>query len=261
MARIILGELVNDIRNAIGSTVYSVWKGIHYIRQKASVVSNPNSADQSNMRARMSAASQRWYDALTQVQRDLWNEFAQQEGAARQSETHQEGGTKVVIPDNRGIMSGFNAYVMLNCVGYSAGVFAINVFRDDAPKGLTPPAAPTALACECLSGGDPIQNLARLTWVDPMGAFPSDRIRIWGVSVNGGAHKQLIDTVASGIQTYDVTDVKGALGASIPIDDLPGEYHFQIDCVGGLCLKSPPSNVCQLVINNYATLACPAVPP
>lgn len=248
MARIILSGLLNDIRNAVGSLVYSAWKGVHYVRGKAATVSNPNSTDQANIRARMSASAKRWYDVLTVAQRDLWNEYAQGLGGAGEGDQAQEGGTKVVIPTNRGIMSGFNAYVMAMCLNYTAGIYAMGTWSDDAPLGITPPNAPTNLACNACYA-DPY-NVIQLTWVDPAEppALGIGRIRIFAVSLDGGVHRQQIANVAKGAQIYTFQKAKSAQGAENWIHNLPGHYHVQIDAVGQYGQKSAPSNVCQPII-------------
>lgn len=248
MARIILSGLLNDIRNAVGSLVYSAWKGVHYVRNKAATVSNPNSTDQANIRARMSAAAKRWYDVLTVAQRDLWNEYAQGLGSAEGSDSAQEGGTKVVIPTNRGIMSGFNAYVMAMCLNYTAGVYPVSGWSDDAPLGITPPNAPTVLICSpCFAS--PV-NQIMLTWTDP--AEPPvlgvGRIRVFAVSLDGGVHRQQIANVPKAQENYTFNKAKSAQGAENWIHNLPGHYHVQIDAVNQYGQKSAPSNVCQPII-------------
>lgn len=259
MARIILSGLLNDIRNAVGSLVYSAWKGVHYVRNKAATVSNPNSTDQANIRARMSAAAKRWYDVLTAIQRNLWNEYAQGLGSAEGSDSAQEGGTKVVIPTNRGIMSGFNAYVMAMCLNYTAGIYGISAWSDDAPLGITPPNAPTDLVCLACAAG--AQNQIMLTWVDPAEppALGIGRIRIFAVSLDGGVHRQQVDNVAKGNENYAFINAKSAQGQENLIHNLPGHYHIQIDAVNQHGQKSAPSNVCQPIIPAPPTLleACP----
>lgn len=240
MARIWLSEIANDIRGSIKNHTYSIWKGLNYIRQKAASITNPCSADQANIRAKTTQTSKRWYDDLTQGQRDLWAEYA---GALTPKEG-DGGGTRQIIPDNRGVMSGFNAYIMLNLLAYSAGVTTLITFIDDAPVGITPPNAPTVLA----AAWDVPTCCITVTWTDPVDAIAGTIIRIWTVSLNGGAHKQLVGTVALAAETYALCAVKGALGASFNVRDLPGNYLVQIDAVGPNGQKSPPSRVGYLAV-------------
>ena len=42
MARVWLSEVLNDIRGSVKNHVYSVWRGLNYIREKAVSIPNPN---------------------------------------------------------------------------------------------------------------------------------------------------------------------------------------------------------------------------
>jgi len=240
MARIWLSEMLNDIRGSIKNHVYSVWKGLNYIREKAVTIANPNSIVQANIRAKTTQTSKRWYDILTALQRSLWQEYAE----ALAPKAGDAGGTKNLIPDNGGVMSGYNAYVMLNLLAYSADVIDMVTFIDDAPIGITPPNAPTTLACVwheptcCIN----------LTWVDPLDALVGTKIRVWAVSLDGGAHKQMRAPVALAAESYPLCNLRGALGATFNVRDLPGHYHIQVDAVGPNGQKSPPSNICQVTV-------------
>lgn len=262
MARIILSDILNDIRNAIGAHVYSVWKGVHYIREKAGTISNPRSAAQESIRARIAAAAKYWYAVLTDEQRALWEEYAKGMGSSTDSNSVQGGGTKNLIPTNRGVMSGFNAFILINGLNYSAGVAPTGLYIVDAPIGIDPPNAPTNLTGNCYthSVGDPKKNYVELAWVDPL--TPPDlgagRIRIWGLSLDGGVHRQILGNEETGKQIFLVDNVRIAQGRTVPIADLPGHYHFQIDFIGTKGQKSPPSNVCQVELP--VGVACPETP-
>lgn len=240
MARIWLSEIANDIRGSIANHTYSIWKGLNYIREKAASISNPCSADQSNVRAKTTQSSRRWYDTLTQGQRDLWNEYA---GALTPKEG-DGGGTRQVIPDNRGVMSGFNVYVAINLWAYTGDITTLITFIDDAPVGIDAPNAPTTFACIW----DVPTCCPTFTWVDPLGALVGTRIRLWGVSLDGGAHRQLMTTITLGDETAAACQIRGALGNIFNVRDLPGHYLFQIDAIGPNGQKSPPSNVCALTV-------------
>lgn len=254
MARIYLSEVIQNISGSIGNHVYSCWKGLNYIRNKAVSILNPRSVDQANMRAKAGASAQRWYSTLTGAQRDLWNEYAQQQGAAAQ-QTGPNGnggaGTKSLIPGNGGVMSGFNAYVMINSLAYSGDTTAMATFVDDAPLGIDAPTAPTTLGCTW-NGATCCPDL---TWVDPSEVLVGSRIRIWGVSLDGGAHRQLMTTAPLEDEAASVCQIRAALGAIYNVRDLPGHYHFQIDAIGPNGQKSPPSNICQLTVPAACTPA------
>lgn len=237
MARIWLSEIANDIRGSIKNHTYSIWKGLNYLRQKAASISNPCSTHQMNMRAKTTSTAKRWYTTLTEIQRGLWIEYAE----AMAPKAGDGGGTKNLIPDNRGVMSGFNAYIMLNCLAYSCRVTNLDTWIDDAPIGIDAPNAPTGLACVHNEGTCCID----LTWTDPLGALEGTIIRVWLVSLDGGVHKQLFTYAPLAEEALSICGVRGALGTQFDIWDMPGHYHFQIDAVGPNGQKSPPSNICQ----------------
>lgn len=238
MARIWLSEILNDIRGSVKNHVYSVWKGLNYIREKAVSISNPCSINQTVTRAKTAASSQRWYTTLTQNQRNLWIEYAE----ALTPKEGDGGGTKNLIPDNRGVMSGFNAYVMLNSLAFNAAVTGMDTFIDDAPIGIDAPNAPTGLGCTWNESTCCID----ITWSDPIEALVGTMIRVWIVSLDAGVHKQRITYLALAEEGCAICTVRGALGASFDIWNMPGHYHIQIDAVGPNGQKSPPSNICQV---------------
>lgn len=247
MARIWLSELANDIRGSIKNHTYSVWKGLNYIREKAVSIMNPCSVGQENIRAKTSQCSKRWYDTLTAGQRDLWNEYAE----ALTPKEGDGGGTKNLIPDNGGVMSGFNAYVMLNLLAYNAGIITLATFIDDAPIGVSPPNAVTGLTCEWNATTCCID----ITWTDPVDALVGTQIRIWMVSLDGGAHKQRVTVQILGAEAYSICWARIALGASTAIRNVPGHYHIQADAVGPNGQKGPPSNICQVTVPSGCTPA------
>jgi len=244
MARIVLSAILNDIRNQIGTNVFSVWRGINYIRSKANRVTNPNSSDQGAIRARITEVSRRWFSVLTQDQHEGWEEWAQTYGVGELNAESQ--GSINIIPTNRKVMSGFNAFLMINMWGFSAETLAFGFFTDDAPAGIPGPGAPTSLVCSY----DDLLKVVNLTWDDPPGMGIDDRIRIWGRSLSGGAHKQLIASTGPGISpnSYAVEFMKYAKGAERAIFKQPGNYCFQIDTVSDIGQKSSPTGVvCCLV--------------
>lgn len=247
MARIWLSEIAQDIRGSIGNHTYSIWRGLNYLRNKAASIINPCSIDQENMRARAAAASKRWNDTLTVNQRALWNEYAE----AMDPKPGNGGGTKNIIPDNGGVMSGFNAYVMNNCLGYSADALAMGGFVDDAPVGQTPPNAVTNLAAVW----NAVTCCIDLTWTDPIGIHGATGIRIWLVSLDAGVHKQLVQNAVPASEAASICAVKVANGAPQNIRDLPGHYHIQLDAVNIWGQKGPPSITVQPIVPSGCTPA------
>lgn len=111
MARIKLSPLVEDIRGRIGNGVAAVWKGVHYVRSFAPVVGNPQNEKQAAQRNRIINFATKWW-TLTEDQRALWEQYAQELGSAIRDE--QQAGGKNIIPGYPRIVSGFNAYVLTN---------------------------------------------------------------------------------------------------------------------------------------------------
>lgn len=243
-ARIVLGALIQDIRNAVGNVVFSAWKGVNYVRNKAVAVSNPNSPDQNQMRAKLTAGSKRWLGTLTQAQRDQWNEYAQGLGSAQGSAESQGASPNELIPTNRGQMSGFNAYVMLNSLAFSAGVTTLAGFLDDAPNGITAPGSVTDLA----GSWNETTCCIDLTWLDPAEFQAGARCRVWIQSYNAGVHTQMIQSEQNGEQASSICSVNIALGASSFIRLHPGLYLIQVDMIGGNFQKGPGSNVISVVV-------------
>lgn len=256
-----MGPLISDIRGTLDAMVFSCWKGVHYVRELATEISNPCSADQEDVRSRLTLLSRAWYDVLDQGQRDVWEEYAKELGSSTDSESTQGAGIRQVIPDNHSVMSGYNAFIMVNGWIYSAGILPAEEVLKDAPKGITPPNAPTGLSARCeTTTATPGVTRVILTWTDPAEppAFSIGRIRVWGMSIDAGVHRQLITTVPAGDETVPIDKVKGALGGEFDIIALPGHYLFQIDAVGGMGQKSPPSNVVEQAVSEEA---CPVTPP
>ncbi|MBA7564230.1 hypothetical protein ES708_05892 [subsurface metagenome] len=246
MARIKTSELISSIAGMVGDHIYSCWKGQQYIMSKPVTISRPCSPAQSAVTASVTAISRMWYSALTEAQRAGWNEFAQQLGSASdQRGANLGGGTGVlqVIPRDGGVMSGFNSFVKTNVVALMAGFIMASPPVPNAPLGIDAPNAPTDLlfAFYCSLPAQPCR--VYLSWTDPIGAPVGSIIRVWTVSLDSGAHRQIVKLVALGETDTDILQVKAALGALINIEDLPGHYHFQIDCISPSGLKSPPSNV------------------
>lgn len=261
MSTAILNELVNDIRNSIGNVVYSIRHGVPYTRTKPVAVADPNTPDQVNIRLRFKNAQLRWSSVLTINQHALWNDFAQSLGSASQSRTHQEGGRLVLIPDNRGRMSGYNAYVMLNCVAYSAGTKTLIQWIDDVPSSVSSPHPPTGLSVLCCQNGVGGFNAALLDWDLPVVLRGGERIRVWLACHSPAMHKQLVTTCLPGDAPIIVEQATGITGATIKLDMLPGPYRFQIDTVDIYGQKSPPSNTYEVVILNHFPSPCPQCPP
>jgi len=244
MARLI-GQVLGVLRGSIGGLLtFSQWRGVPYVRAKSLSITNPRSEGQADIRARITHCSRRWYEILTIAQRNEWSEFALQQGSASLGAIEVGAGTKQVIPGTRGVMSGFNAYIMNNVLAFTAGSLPAGLYVDDAPLGQPIPNPPTELT----GVWRPDICAVDLSWTTPQEQPIVSRIRVWTVSLNAFCHKQIVANVGVPTDTASITDIRIAKGKLNPIRKNPGEYHFQADAIDNLGLRSPPSNVFQIIV-------------
>lgn len=237
-ARIKLGPNIVDIRGRIKNVIYSIWKnGVHYCRTAAAIISNPESAKQAQVRELMTLASKRWYDDLTEQQRANWSEYA----AGLEPQEGDAGGILNIIPQNRGVMSGFNAYCMAYVLVRKCAITLPGAF-DDAPLGQTPPDAPTGLSIGYIDPNVTIE------WVDPVTVTEDSKVRIWLRSHENIAHRQHKGSAALAVQLDAINSFRGAQGADIQFNQAPGHYLFQMDTVQPNGLKSNPSNTIEVTV-------------
>lgn len=158
MARIVLSGLIQDIRGSIGASTFSAWKGISYIRNKALTVSNPQTMSQEAMRAEF-AESVAAYRALTEIQKAMWEEYAQQHKGANASD--EVVGDFGIIPQPGRTQSGFNAYIGVNQV-----LFASGQARKSVPPAVPQPQATSIIA---LNGTGATVHIEWTSVVNPTG--------------------------------------------------------------------------------------------
>ncbi len=143
MAVIKPGPTISRIAGAAGSKVYSSWKGRAVLCSKSSNRSNPSSPRQSTARAGATALSKSWSEDLTDTQRALWDEAAQAGTPADDPASSREQGSRVVIPQPKPVLSGYDAFIRANQRAIMTGI------RDIGNPVLTPgrafPCAPTNL--------------------------------------------------------------------------------------------------------------------
>lgn len=244
MARLI-GQVLGVLRGSVGGLLtFSQWRGVPYVRAKSLSITNPRSESQSDIRARITHTSRRWYETLTPAQRNEWNEFALQQGSASSGAQEVGAGTKQVIPGTRGVMSGFNAFIMNNLLAFTSGSLPAGLFVDDAPLGLPIPNPPTNLTGVWR---DDI-CVVDLSWTTPLEQPIVSRIRVWTVSLDAVCHKQIVANIGVPTATAAIEEIRIAKGKTDPIRKNPGEYHFQADAIDNKGLRSPPSNVFQLIV-------------
>jgi len=233
MARITLGSIVNSIKGSIGEMVYSTWKGISYIRRKATTSQNAQSSDQEHVRIRLTECAKYWYDTLTQGQRDGWETYAASIPVGSSSPGD-------IIKPALGPFSGYTAFLRNNLLSYTAGITSLGGFIADAPIGVTPPDAPVGFGATYAAG------TITATWVE--GTVKGTRIRIWIRSVDNKFHAQLRTTALASALTAGLTSIAGRLGRYISFVNAPGMYDLQADIVDSDGQCSPPSSLVRNVV-------------
>lgn len=143
MATIKPGPTISRISGRQGEHVYSSCRGTQYIRSRSTNRSNPSSPRQATARAGATALSKAWNDDLTQPQRDQWEEVAQAGSPADDPASSREPGSRVVIPQPKPVLSGYDSFIRDNQRAIMTGI------RDIGNPVLTPglafPCAPTNL--------------------------------------------------------------------------------------------------------------------
>lgn len=150
MAKLILSDIISDIRGTVGTHTYSYWKGVHLVKNRSV---NYRTAHESAFRTAqkdfIARVSQYWMGGLTQDQRDGWQTYAEY------IETLGDpyyGPTVIKLVGWRqygGIMSGFNAFVLTNMLRRSIG--KTDILEDD-PIAIDPPPMPVFSSLTFLPG-------------------------------------------------------------------------------------------------------------
>ena len=235
MARIKLGFGFSDIRGKIGNYIYSIQKtGVSTVRQAAQAISNPSSPDQAAIRCNLALLAGEWRDVLTQPQRDSWNTYA----LTKPGMGVKDGGVLHLIKGNNGIMSGFNAFILVN-----QWLKSVNkVATGQAPIGQIPPTPPLAVSAVYAGG-----NMT-ISWTAPVTMDPNAQARMWIGCHQPTCHRQLVAIQEANAGTTVITGFKGANGVTIPFASAPGDYFFQMDTVNINGTKSGPSNTYEVVV-------------
>lgn len=235
--RIKLGAILQDARGQLGDqTIFSSWKSnVHYIRQAATAVHNPNSSKQGEARNEISANSKNFRD-LTPAQITAWNAYAKNGfggGAGI-----DEGSSLDIIKRNGGTYSGINAYVMTNGKLDKAGLTTV----DDAPIGVVPPSAPKALT------GSPSALI--VTWTLPEAVKTGAKVIIWAKPKFGSEfHEQVVGTALATALTYTITAITGPDGGEM-LSTLPPGYKILVQAmtVDPDGTFSGPGNVVEVAV-------------
>ena len=118
MAKIVLSALISDLRGSLGGSVIANWKGQVYMRQKTTLMGNPQSSGQVEVREYFSDSVALWR-TLTPVQKALWEDYAQSLGSA--SANGKQVGLKGIIPVDSRLQSGMNAFIGANQMALRSG--------------------------------------------------------------------------------------------------------------------------------------------
>ena len=248
MARITPSALIDDIKGSIGGVTFSSWKGMSYVKAKAKSVRNPATEDQVLIRNGMTFFARRYFDDLTDNQRAIWDQYAQEVAGAERSDQVQGGFGSRVVPQRQWNRSGYNWFIALNIGLLQAlGVAHLSAPIDDAPLGQSPPSQPsfTALTYDNVLG---VFESAGLAPAD-FGHATSLKLRFWVLPNWGYARiQQRIDLATEGApfgptQMSTMKIQRAVLPAPLP----DGLYAFQADCVGiQNGLYSPPSDIIKV---------------
>ena len=246
MARIKMGALISEIDGPIGQMVFSKWKGLPYVRYKALTVTNPNTPEQAIMRAWLGASVQEWWN-LSDIQRALWEEYAQGKGKAAVDAT--QVGSKCIIKPRGVLQSGFNAYIGANQMVASLGETRVDVPSTiPAPPGLKLDMDMGQTSwCRPKSPGPGFEIHVGITPLVPV--YANTFARLWIKGVWAGSHGYIAgkSTVwiegASGIQYIDVDTIRmGSVGsiAEVPLEHCM-RIKLQVDLADDLGENGPPS--------------------
>jgi hypothetical protein len=228
MARIKLGAMITDISGSIKEWVFSTWKGVPYIRCKATTISNPQSTDQADIRARVAECSRYWNDNLTQEERNNWETYSS-------SIVIPSSGPGDIIKPAKGPFSGYTAFLRNNILLFVSGQKALGQFWTVAPIGVTGPDAPV----DCAAGW--VMNNLSVSWTP--GFIPGIKVCTWTRSQDACFHGQVVATTAVGAGISSSPSVKGKGGVSILLTSVRGKFDAQVQAIDQFGQPSPPSEV------------------
>jgi len=236
--KIHLSGLLQDMSGSLGNLVASSWKGLHYFREKASIVMNPKTINQAFMRTGLVLYLGLW-KTLTPIQKALWEEYAQAQGKANEDESQE--GSKGIIPPKSIIQSGVNAFIGVNQLWRST--------RAPAPAVLVPPVgawyppnSPTAVF-------DNVLNQMTITFDSGPISTVTERFRLWQKGMWKASHGYIekSDEVVPGVNTFILNSIRmGSNGyvEQVPYADVLGRtVAFQLDRIEQDGKRSPSTQI------------------
>ena len=253
MARFKLGEIMMDIRGSVRNHVYSVWNGTHYLRTNAEEIGNPKTEKtQDPLRARIDYLSKQWHEGLTDAQRAGWEVFAKAQGSKGLRDKNK--GENCIIPQNLGLMSGYNAYLMLNLQGWSVNPLVEAAFYlADAPIGYDGTVITTAVTASYNAGTGAIDityNIPASYGAWRTGMTNPAAIRVWH-KPPGGLHSRIGTTMAcpAGSEgAAGAASIPGIVQYGISLANPPGHHIICIDSISSFGLKSAPSAKLHVIV-------------
>jgi len=122
MAVIKTGEHISRIAGTQGDHVYSSWKGRAVLRSKSKNRSNPSSPRQATARAGTTALAKDWSEKLDLNGQDLWEFLSHYGETTPAPASTSEQGSRVVIPQPKPTLSGYDAFVRHNQRAIMTGI-------------------------------------------------------------------------------------------------------------------------------------------
>lgn len=219
---------INSISGSIGSNIFSSNKGKLYIRSKPKTVSNPQSNEQTYLRARTAECAKCWNNILTQDERNAWETYA------KNIITPTSGPGDIIKPA-KGPFSGFTAFIKNNVTLFFYEILTIGQFLKIAPLGITPPDAPVNV--------NVIWNNPALEATWTAGTVTGDVVAVYVRAPNVSIHKQLIGFEPALSEFSSEIDIKGANGTYIPLAKLRTMIDAQLIAIDQYGQLSPASEL------------------
>jgi len=233
MARVVLSALITDIRGKLGGSVFGNWKGIPYLRQLASHVTNPESARQQLVRNFLVSNARKWKD-LTPEQRAQWEEYA--DSLHIPNNDDENVGPEGIIPPVGRIQSGFNAYIGTNLHLETGGRPHTDIAPLDQPAATKPK---TDLVYGATHTGAKIDFDI---WIEENYPGYQTFAQIWIKGWWKGSHAQNI------IQPYP--EIEAPPGLATPISITHINQNGQLVLFSSLALPVQVFVQCRTVANN-----------
>jgi len=247
MAKITPSPLVSKISGKIGNMIFSSWKGTQYAKLLPISIHNPGSSDQAKYRSNLVNLLAGWKN-LSASQKGLWSEYAQFLGSA-ESETSSVGTRALIKPVGK-VMTGMNAYIMVN-----QRLFSVDLDKVDVPP-VNPVPGPISIEIDENPG-----PLLGVSVFFPEGSTSSgDRARLWIRNNRAGGHTYLVASEApTGVEDNqdlarfsDIDFLKvGHEGSIVDVDweqVIGYPISIQADLISASGYKSPASAVLDFTV-------------